>query len=81
VCNSIYQNKKIYFSQHAFDGMNAERPMIRTNDVEETLENPDKVDGRQYIKWIGFRTIIAYIQECRDYWDIRSVSATRKKIT
>lgn len=75
-----YRDKRIYINRHAFDGMNAERPPIKVNDVEETLKNPDKVDDRQYIKRIGNRTIIIYVEECPDYWDIQSVSATRRKI-
>ena len=76
----MYKGKIIFINRHALDGMNAERPPIRVNDVEETLKNPDKVNGRQYMKWIGNRTIIIYVQECPDYWDIRSVSSTRRKI-
>lgn len=60
--------------------MNAERSPIKVNEVEETLKKPDKVDGRQYMKWIGTRTIIIYVEECPDYWNIQSVSATRRKI-
>lgn len=75
-----YRGKRIYIGRHALDGMNAERPPIKVDDVEETLKNPDKVDGRQYVKRIGKRTIIIYVQECLDYWDIQSVSATRRKI-
>jgi len=60
--------------------MNAERSPIKVNEVEETLKEPDKVDGRQYMKWIGARTIIIYVEERPDYWDIQSVSATRRKI-
>ena len=76
----MYKGKIIFINRHALDGMNAERPPIRVNDVEETLKNPDKVNGRQYMKWIGNRTIIIYVQESPDYWDIRSVSSTRRKI-
>jgi len=76
----MYKGKIIFINRHALDGMNAERPPIRVNDVEETLKNPDKVNGRQYMKWIGNRTIIIYVQECPDYWDIRSASSTRRKI-
>jgi hypothetical protein len=76
----MYKGKIIFINRHALDGMNAERPPIRVNDVEETLKSPDKVNGRQYMKWIGNRTIIIYVQECPDYWDIRSVSSTRRKI-
>jgi hypothetical protein len=76
----MYKGKIIFINSHAFDGMNAERPPIRVSDVEEALKNPDKVNGRKYMKWIGNRTIIIYVQECPDYWDIRSVSSTRRKI-
>ena len=76
----MYKGKIIFINRHALDGMNAERPPIRVNDVEETLKNPDKVNGRQYMKWIGNRTIIIYVQESPDYWDIRSASSTRRKI-
>lgn len=76
----MYKGKRIYINSHAFDGMNAERPPIRVSDVEETLENPDSVDGRKYTKWIGNRTIIIYVQESQDYWDIQGVSCTRRKI-
>jgi len=75
-----YHGKRIFISRHALDGMNAERPPIKVNDVEETLKNPDKVDGRQYMKRIGNRTIIIYVEEHPDYWDIQGVSATRRKI-
>jgi len=76
----MYKGKIILINRHALDGMNAERPPIRVNDVEETLRNPDSVDGRQYRKWIGNRTIIVYVRECQDYWDIQGVSCTRRKI-
>jgi hypothetical protein len=76
----MYKGKIIFINRHALDGMNAERPPIKVNDVEETLRNPDSVNGRQYRKWIGNRTIIIYVEECPDYWDIRSVSSTRRRI-
>ena len=76
----MYKGKIIFINRHALDGMNAERPPIKVNDVEETLKNPDNINDRQYMKWIGNRTIIIYVQEYPDYWDIQGVSATRRKI-
>lgn len=76
----MHKGKIIFTNRHALDGMNAERPPIKVDAVEETLKNPDKVNDRQYMKWIGNRTIIVYVQEYPDYWDIQGVSATRRKI-
>jgi hypothetical protein len=67
-------------TRHAFDGMNAENPPIRIEHLEETLQNPDRIEGDQYRKWIADRTIIAYITEYNDYIEVRGVSATRRKI-
>jgi len=66
--------------RHANDGMNAENPHIKVEHLEETLRNPDRIDGEQYMKWIGNRTIIAYVTEYPDYIEVRGVSATRRKI-
>jgi len=76
----MHKGKIIFINRHALDGMNAEKPPIRVDDVEETLKNPDNINNRQYTKWIGNRTIILYVQECPNYWNIQGVSATRRKI-
>jgi hypothetical protein len=67
-------------NRHALDGMNSEIPPIRIEHLEETLQNPDRIEGDQYRKWIANRTIIAYITEYDDYIEVRGVSATRRKI-
>ena len=67
-------------NRHAFDGMNSETPPIKIEHLEETLQNPDRIEGNQYRKWIANRTIIAYVTECDEYIEVRGVSATRRKI-
>lgn len=74
------RDKRVMVSRHAFDGMNAEKPPIRVEHLEETLKNPDKVEGEKHMKWIGRRTVIAYLTEHPDYFEVRGVSATRRKI-
>ena len=74
------RGKQVLVNKHAFDGMNAENPHIKIEHLEETLQNPDRVDGEQYIKWIGNRTIIAYVTEYSDYIEVHGVSATRRRI-
>lgn len=74
------RGKPVLVSRHAFDGMNAENPHIKIEHLEKALQNPDRVDGEQYTKWIGNRTIIAYLTEYQDYIEVRGVSATRRKI-
>lgn len=74
------RGKEVMVSSHAFDGMNAENPPIRVEDVEETLTNPDKIQGNRYLKWIGRRTVIVYATEHPDYVEIEGVSATRRKL-
>jgi len=74
------RGKEVMVSRHAFDGMNAENPPIRVEDVEETLVNPDNVQGNRSLKWIGRRTVIVYSTEYPDYIEVESVSATRRKL-
>ena len=74
------RGKPVLVSRHAFDGMNAEVPPVSIEHLKEALENPDRVEGDKYLKWIGQRTLIAYLTEYPDYFEVRSVSATRRKI-
>lgn len=76
----IINGKWVYVNQHAYEGMNCEVPPIRTTDLRETLTNPDRIQGDRYAKWIGRRTIIAYVTECEDRIEVRGVSATRRKL-
>ena len=74
------RGKEVMVSRHAFDGMNAENPPVSVEHLEETLNNPDLIQGEKYVKWIGRRTVIAYIIEYEDYFEVHGVSATRRKL-
>jgi hypothetical protein len=74
------RGKEVMVSRHAFDGMNAENPPIRVEDVEAALINPDSVQGNKSLKWTGRRTVIVYSNEYPDYIEVESVSATRRKL-
>jgi hypothetical protein len=77
---SRIRGKRIMITRHASDEMNAEVPHIKFEHLEEVLYNPDMVQADKYLKWIGRRTIIAYVTEHDDYVEVRSVSATRRRI-
>lgn len=68
------------FRPHAYDGMNGERPPMRENDVQHTIDEPDEDDGTKASRWIGRRTIIVYDDENEESIHVRGVSATRRRL-
>ena len=74
------KGKLVLPSRHVYEEINCEVPPIRWAELEETTLNPDKVEGRKYMKWIGSRTIIVYLTEFEDYVRVDTVSATRRKL-
>jgi len=76
----LWKGKPIYIRKHAQEGMYNENPPIKIEHVMHTLNNPDWHDGRQYNCWIGRRTIIVYVEEYPDHWEVESVSATKRRI-
>lgn len=76
----VWKGKPIYINKHAQEGMYNENPPVKIERVIHTLNNPDWNDGRQYTCWIGKRTIIVYVSEHPDHWEVDGVSATRRKI-
>lgn len=74
------RGKDLRIRKHAFEGMSAERPPIRVEDVARTLEEAERDDGRNAWKWIGSRTVIVHYREEEHEVVVRGVSATRRRL-
>ena len=70
----------LVLSRHAHDGMAAERPRVRHEDLARVLEEPDHDDGTTAWKRIGRRTVIVRYVEEEGVVRVRSVSATRRAL-
>lgn len=60
--------------------MYAERPPIQVDDVANVLESPDSDFGGRAFKWISRRTVICYYDETKEFLEVRSVSATQRRL-
>ena len=76
----MWKGKLLFISKHAFEGMYSENPPIIVENIEYVINNPDYEDGNKYRAWVGNRTIIVYVSDCEDYWEINGVSATKRKL-
>ena len=75
------RGKPIYFTKHAFNGMAAERPPIKEDEVRAVLEAPDDDDGGKAFKAVGRRTVLVYYDDREGAVFIDAVSATRRRLS
>ncbi len=76
----IARGKHVTILPHAVDGMGCERPPIRPSVVLDVLELPDTDSGRLATAWLRNRTILVYYDEYEEQIEVRSVSATRRRL-
>jgi hypothetical protein len=74
------RGKPLDIRKHARDGMEAERPAVRVEDLVRALEESDHDDGQAARKRIGRRTILVRYEEAEDRISVRGVSATRRRL-
>ena len=76
----IARGKVLTILEHARVGMDSERPPIRVEDVAAAIETPEQDDGRCATIWRRRRTVLVYYEEVEDEVEVRSVSATRRRL-
>lgn len=76
----IARGKIVTFLSHATEGMEGERPRIRLTAVLNVLDDPAMDSGRLATAWVHNRTILVYYHEYEDEIEVRSVSATRRRL-
>jgi hypothetical protein len=76
----LVRGRWLTLTQHAFEGMQAERPPIRVVDVALVLEEPDHDQATFAWKRIGPRTVLVYYEEQAEALLVRAVSATRSRL-
>lgn len=74
------RGKRLFIQKHAFEGMNAERPPVRVQDVARVLDDPDRDDGHRAMRWIHDRTVLVYYRNHEHQIDVESVSCTRRRL-
>lgn len=74
------RGKLLALRKHAFEGMQAETPPVRLEDVRRVLEDPDRDDGHRATRWIHDRTVLVYYEEHAHQVDVESVSCTRRTL-
>ena len=75
------RGKPCQFTKHAYEGLRAERPPIDLEEIAMVLEEAEHDDGATAYRWIQTRTVIIRYIEREDYIRIRSVSATRSRLS